>query len=276
MVEFVKYSGAGNDFVLLDGRYKGFDLNTNQIKKLCDRKFGVGADGLLVVEKSEKYDFKMTYYNADGSKARMCANGARCMAHFVSSHPCDTKCSPGKMLQFEVGSDVYYAQVFDNEVELTMESPKVKRLLDLSLVQNYLGYSKLSSLMTCAFYCECPVPVATFMLNDDINLNSLNIVEDGKILRHWSEFKEGANIVFVQKSKSMMNARIYERGVEDETLSSGTGAVGAFVACEELLNVKEGLTFKMPGGLLSVSKVENSYFLKGPVELTFTGKVEKI
>ncbi len=256
-LEFFKYQGTGNDFVLIDNRNQLFNKNDNKhINKLCDRKFGIGADGLILLEKSNKYDFKMIYYNADGNESSMCGNGGRCIVAFANK----LNIIKNKTT-FEAIDGLHYAEITDSKISLQMTNVD-----SVSEVGNDLFLNTGS-----------PHHV-TFTEN----VNKINIKEKGSAIRYGKIYKDkgGANINFVEQiNNNTFKVRTYERGVEDETLSCGTGVTAVAIAAFELKKTNSNnISLQTEGGLLEVSfntnnDRYNAIFLKGPATFVFKGKI---
>lgn len=257
-LNFYKYQGTGNDFVVIDNRQPQISKNdTKLISRLCDRKFGVGADGLMLLENTDQegVDFRMVYFNADGIEGSMCGNGGRCLvafAQFLGIIKDKTT--------FVAVDGLHYAMLKDGLVHLQMQ--------DVFKIEQYDSHSFLDT--------GSPHHVA---LVD--NLVNCNVYEKGKAIRYGAPYYEnGSNVNFVeQKSDGIFAVRTYERGVEDETLSCGTGvtAVALSMHASERTG-KEEVAVKTPGGLLKVTfkKTAEGYkdiFLIGPAEQVFKGTI---
>ena len=254
---FYKYQGTGNDFVIIDNRNRKFDKENNTlIAKLCNRKFGVGADGLLLLENSENHDFKMIYYNADGSESTMCGNGGRCIVAFANK----LKIIKNKCV-FEAIDGLHHASIENNLVKLQMIDVKT-----IAVFENHVFLDTGS-----------PHHV-TF--SDTIS--EIDVYSEGKKIRNNKPyFKEGTNVNFVEQlNNNTFKVRTYERGVEDETLSCGTGVTAVAIAVHKTNKSKDNaITLETLGGKLEVSfEIENnSYknvFLKGTATLVFKGEFE--
>ncbi|PVW16511.1 diaminopimelate epimerase [Marixanthomonas spongiae] len=252
--QFYKYQGTGNDFVLIDNRHDTFCKNdTKLIAQLCSRKFGIGADGLILLENHPEADFKMVYYNADGNESSMCGNGGRCIAHFANHLGIVEKTA-----EFEAIDGRHTA-----EIEAGMVSLKMSDVSEIEMNRNHLFLNTGSP-----HHVQLVETVSAF-----------DVFSEGRKLRNELYGKEGANINFVQQiSENTFSVRTYERGVEDETLSCGTGVTAVAIAMH-----KKGLTkhstvhLNTPGGTLTVTfeKIENRYTnvqLQGPATLVFKGE----
>ncbi len=255
---FYKYQGTGNDFVLIDNRLNSFNkIDTKLVAKFCDRKFGVGADGLILLEHSGISDFKMIYFNADGNQSTMCGNGGRCIVAFAQYlNVID------KETTFEAIDGLHYATVKKDTIALQM--------IDVLNVEENQNYSFLDT------GSPHHVQLVSHLANFDVK-------SEGSKIRYSDLYttKGGSNINFVeQENPSTFRIRTYERGVEDETLSCGTGATATAIAMH-----KNGLTtsltntIKVEGGTLTIQFKEDkgnytNVFLEGPTQQVFKGKVE--
>jgi diaminopimelate epimerase len=257
-IAFQKYQGAGNDFIMLDNRdskYSG--LNTAQIAQLCHRNKGIGADGLILVEQAEKADFKMVYFNADGKESTMCGNGGRCVVAFAKALSIiDSQTT------FEAIDGLHEAEILsDQQVRLGMTT-----VSSLTVHQNALVLNTGS-----------PHYVA---LQD--TLAQIDMVKEGAAIRNSEPFKaEGINVNFIACTPSgELTIRTYERGVENETLACGTGAVAGALAADHwnLLEGKNPIRLHALGGTLEVAfnKNDQGYekiTLLGPAEYVFSGTI---
>ena len=252
-ISFYKYQGTGNDFVIIDNRTHVFpSSNTELIAQICDRKFGVGADGLLLLEENSKVDFTMVYYNADGNLGSMCGNGGRCMVHFANFlRIIDDKTT------FEAVDGLHEATINEGIVSLKM---------------NNVEAIKVTSDYT---FLDTGSPHHVELVSD---LETYNVVKEGAFLRNNTYGKEGSNINFVEAiSENKFAVRTYERGVEAETLSCGTGVTAVAIALSETNKTNSNkVTLRTQGGDLKVSfdKTEKGYenvYLIGPATQVFKG-----
>jgi diaminopimelate epimerase len=213
-IPFMKMSGSGNDFILIDHRepFLKEDGMKDFIQKVCRRRVSIGADGLILIERSKKADFKWRFYNADGSEPEMCGNGGRCAARFAH-----LKGIAGPSLKFETLAGILSAQVDGKKVKLEMTKPFGLKLDETLLVN---GKKEVFS------FINTGVPHAVLFRED---LEMLDIVEIGRAIRRHSHFAPaGTNVNFVSVEKgASLSVRTYERGVEDETLACGTGVVAS-------------------------------------------------
>jgi diaminopimelate epimerase len=250
---FSKYSATGNDFALFDNRKNDLSFSEKDIEKLCHRKLGIGADGIVFVDKSEKYPFKMTYFNSDGKEAEMCGNGARSIAHFAH-HVLQLSDIPS--YEFETMNSVYKAMVKDDFVKLQMTEVKDEDVKDVSFTDN-------------SFYINTGVPHLVIEVDD---LDSVDVNTLGRDYRnHKNLAPEGANVNFIQvQDNQTFSIRTYERGVEAETLSCGTGVTASAISCFRKHGWTGEINVRAGGGDLSVEL--NSDLS----EIFYCGKVDKI
>ena len=256
-LEFFKYQGTGNDFVMIDNRQNIFNKkDTKQIAFLCDRRFGIGADGLILLENHDTLDFKMVYYNSDGNESSMCGNGGRCLTAFAKFLGIIEK-----EAEFEA-IDGYHKSIIENDiVKLQMQ--------DVKSVDSYKSH----------LFLNTGSPHHVQMEN---NLKNLDIKAVGSKIRYGQPYNEaGSNVNFVNKiADDIFAVRTYERGVEDETLSCGTGVTAVALAMHYSGETKNNLvTLQTPGGVLKVSfESENDSYknvwLIGPAIQVFKGEIE--
>ncbi|WCO02823.1 diaminopimelate epimerase [Psychroserpens ponticola] len=253
---FYKYQGTGNDFVMIDNRQQFFDKkDTKRIAFLCDRRFGIGADGLILLENHATTDFKMVYYNADGNESSMCGNGGRCIIAFA------------KYLGIIKDSATFEA--IDGFHEATIDHAIVSlKMQDVSIIENHNTHVFLDT--------GSPHHV---QLEEE--LEQLDIKTKGYQIRYGAPYNEvGSNVNFVSKNTTTnFSVRTYERGVEDETLSCGTGVTAVALAMHFIGETEKNvITLQTQGGLLNVSfeTVDKGYkniWLIGPATLVFKGEI---
>lgn len=214
MVEFFKMSGSGNDFIVIDNRERTLNVGDPEyfVRTVCSRKGSVGADGMIIIEGSEKVDFRWRFFNADGSEAEMCGNGGRCAARFAVIQGI-----AGNDLSFETRAGIIDAHVADDVVRLRLTEPRHLRINQTILLDG--RPFEVNSINT-------GVPHVVHFVND---LDHLDVPQIGRGIRFHPSFQpEGTNADFVEvRGKHEVAIRTYERGVEDETLACGTGAVAA-------------------------------------------------
>lgn len=255
---FFKYQGTGNDFIMLDGRTKSFKIpSEKQINQLCHRQFGIGADGLIIISKTKKADFEMLYFNADGKPGSMCGNGGRCTIAFAQylgiiknktrfiaydgTH--EGSINDNKMVTLKM-SDVRGIHQHGKDFELNTGSP------------HYIHFNK--------------------------NINQLDVFAAGRKIRYNEVYtKNGINVNFVEIMNNELLVRTYERGVENETLSCGTGVTAAAIAFASLLKKQKKYTVKIktPGGKLKVNFNTKDHqhftdvYLTGPATFVYQGQI---
>jgi len=253
-LSFYKYQGTGNDFIMIDNRDGKFDGSNNTlVANLCDRRFGIGADGLILLENDPACDFKMVYYNSDGNTSSMCGNGGRCLVKFAYDLGV-----VGDKTVFMAVDGVHDAFVKDGLVYLKM--------INVNHIEN-IGED---------FYMNTGSPHYVSFVNE---LDSYPVYAEGYRIRNNDRFAQvGTNVNFVEKlSADTIGVRTYERGVEDETFSCGTGVTAAAIAAS-LQGYLSPVKVKTKGGDLMIT-FENSggmykeIFLCGPAERVFTGQV---
>lgn len=255
-LDFFKYQGTGNDFVILDDRNETFPAADQAfIERLCHRRFGIGADGLILLRNDPDYDFRMVYFNADGAEGSMCGNGGRCIVRFAHDLGLfETK------TRFIAVDGEHLAEVTGDEISLKMS--------DVRGVEDRAGITFLNT--------GSPHVVRSV---DD--LESLDVVSEGRALRYDTAFQPGGtNVNFVQPiDDHTLFVRTYERGVEDETYSCGTGVTAVALVAHEQLNMAAPVAIQTIGGNLRVSfnaKGDgqfDSVYLIGPAKRVFAGTI---
>ena len=255
-IEFYKYQGTGNDFVMIDNRNEVFDkTNLKHIQFLCNRKFGVGADGLILIEDLDDIDFNMIYFNSDGTQS-FCGNGSRCAVAFAKHLGLIDK-----QAQFLSTDGEHEAWINANgEVSLKMH--------DVSDIEKGDGY----------YYLNTGSPHYITIVEDVI---TIDVKAEGSAIRNNKRFKaEGTNVNFVQFGELDLSIRTYERGVENETLSCGTGVTAAALCMADTKGLQEGVIYvSAVGGDLKVGfKRDGNEFkdiwLIGPSVQVFKGSLK--
>ncbi|HRI25707.1 MAG TPA: diaminopimelate epimerase [Ferruginibacter sp.] len=257
-IEFYKYQGTGNDFVILDNRDEMYSqLTHGEVKLLCDRRFGIGADGLMMLNTKKFFDFEMIYYNADGNPSTMCGNGGRCLvkfAHLIGIH-----------------KNTYHFTAVDgkHEAEIDMQGEVRLKMQDVYSVDYHNGHMIVNT----------GSPHFVKFAND---VENIDVFETGRDIRYSKEFRnEGINVNFVETTdEDGIFVRTYERGVENETLSCGTGVTASALMSAHNDKGFNRVEVKTPGGRLSVEfeKIDDHHFeniwLCGPAELVYKGEIE--
>ncbi|MFC4740646.1 diaminopimelate epimerase [Flavobacterium ponti] len=256
-IHFYKYQGTGNDFVMIDNRQNIFPKNdTKLIARLCDRKFGVGADGLILLENHPDLNFKMVYYNSDGNESSMCGNGGRCLVAFAKQMDVISN-----EATFEAIDGMHYATI-DKEGIVSLQ------MMDVDEIKEEGNYTFLNT--------GSPHHVALIE-----NLKEFDVKQEGAKIRYSDLYgKAGSNINFVkQLENDIFAVRTYERGVEDETLSCGTGVTAVAIAMHKIgKTTSKEIKLNVEGGTLKVKfDAENNkftnVFLIGPATFVFEGTI---
>jgi len=255
-ITFYKYQGTGNDFIMIDNRFGGFPKADNElISFLCDRRFGIGADGLILLEEDDSAHFKMVYHNADGNPGSMCGNGGRCIVAFAKFLGIITK-----EAEFNAVDGLHNATIDDEIISLQMQD-----------------VTEIMAKPNCLFL-DTGSPHHIQMVT---NLDTCNVLEEGAKLRYGIYGEGGSNINFVeQTSENDFSVRTYERGVENETLSCGTGVTAVAIGMYYWGKTKsKKVNIHTKGGYLSINfnKVSERYediWLEGPAKQVFKGKIE--
>lgn len=270
MVPFFKYQGTGNDFVLIDQRQNTYLTREDHehIRIICDRRFGIGADGLILLQNKKGYDFEMVYFNADGRESSMCGNGGRCVSAFA------------KLLGIIESECRFWAIDGEHKARVDEAGWVELKMGDVSEVEVGEDY----------FILDTGSPHYVIFVED---ISDLNVVDLGQSIRHSGRFrKEGINVNFVEKIKDGIAVATYERGVEDETLSCGTGVTAAAIAYFRANADRPGrhlpiaagaadmleVAVETKGGNLKVrlEKTENGFeniWLCGPTAKVFEGRM---
>ena len=257
LFSFVKYQGTGNDFVLIDNREANFPIaNYQAIAQICHRNYGVGADGFICIESDLVTDFYMRYFNADGREGTLCGNGSRCAIHYAESLGLT-----GKNVSFSAADGKHHAQFINNEIALELHEVNQWKQLKH------------------AIFLDTGSPHHIVFVDD---VDTIDVAHIGQEIAHGAPyFSDGTNVNFVQQlSKDSIKVRTYERGVEAETLSCGTGVTAAALAMHITKKTSsEQIQIQTRGGTLAVSflPVQNGYtsiVLQGPAAPVFKGNWE--
>jgi len=258
-INFSKYQGAGNDFIMINGfeydEYKS--LTQHQIEILCDRRFGIGADGLIVIKPTPKYDFEMLYYNADGFPGSMCGNGGRCSFRFAQ----DIQII-GEKADFKA-SDGPHSAFLNSDGMISLQMKDVDQIKEIE--HNF-------------FELNTGSPHIVKIVAD---LSEVSVVNEGRAIRNSAPYiKDGVNVNFVQLFSDHMLVATYERGVEDETLSCGTGVTASALVAMKKGCFSEKVEVRTKGGILNVMAIMDksgkmsNIWLTGPAVFVFEGCIE--
>ena len=255
-IPFFKYQGAGNDFIIIDNRKQDIHLSNEQVAQLCHRHYGIGADGLMLLENAEGYDFRMVYYNSDGGESTMCGNGGRCITAFA--HKLSIIDNEATFVAIDGAHTATLNE--DGTISLQMQ--------DVLEINATGGYSILNT----------GSPHYVLWVND---VQLVDVYNEGKKIRNQASFQPGGiNVNFVQLFDGKLWVRTYERGVEDETLSCGTGVTASAIASTTNATGTFEIPVNTPGGTLTVSFTKDSstsaidVMLTGPAKLVFEGNYE--
>lgn len=257
IIKFYKYQGTGNDFIIADNRKAEYALNTDQIRRLCDRRFGIGADGFMLLNEKAGYDFEMKYYNSDGREGSMCGNGGRCIVKFAYH------------LGIHRNEYKFLAVDGEHEAEIDMDGIVSLKMIDVDKVQKVHG----------DFVLNTGSPHYVKLVNDVMDAD---VYKKGRDIRYSKTYEEtGINVNFVELAgEHEIIVRTYERGVEDETYSCGTGVTAAALVCYHNENGYNDVQVKTLGGSLTVEfdrldeEKYTNIWLCGPAEKVFEGSVD--
>jgi len=272
-LEFVKMNGAANDFIMVDNRAGSIHLAPAVVRELCDRRRGVGADGLILVEPSPGNDFFMHYYNADGGEEVMCGNGARCSAHFAAALGLGAHSAGGTTLHFMTGSGAIDARVEGDDVSMSMmDARNMRRNIASDVAPDG---STLHFMVVGTRHAVVPMDDVTSLTADEV-------ARIGRALRHDPAFApEGANVNFASLAPDgRMHLRTYEKGVEAETFACGTGSVASAVIFAHDGRVKSPVrVVQHSGDVLVISFEPNpsgagKVRMEGPVRVSFRGSAD--
>jgi diaminopimelate epimerase len=255
-MHFFKYQGTGNDFILIDDRAATFPVSTALVARLCHRRFGIGADGLILLQNDPAADFRMVYFNADGNEGSMCGNGGRCVVRFAH----DLKII-GDSTRFVAVDGEHLASVCEEDIFLNM--------IDVAGVENHGDHDFLNT-------------GSPHVIHYTRDLKDLDVPEIGRGIRYADEWvaRGGTNVNFVEVlDEATLAVRTYERGVEDETYSCGTGVTAAALSAHVRHGLMDPIEVRTLGGSLRVSfeaGEENTFrniYLIGPAKRVFEGTV---
>lgn len=257
-ITFCKYEGTGNDFVMIDNRLGWFPKSdTKLVAHLCDRRFGIGGDGLILLENDLNTDFKMIYYNSDGNESSMCGNGGRCIVAFAK------KMNVISNETTFIATDGFHYATIDEHNNVALQMKNVDTI----------------AINKDSLFLDTGSP---HHVTQVVDLDDFDVKLEGSKIRYSERYGiKGTNVNFVEKVEADFYAiRTYERGVEDETLSCGTGATAVALAMRTINDtLSNNIKIKVQGGLLEVSFkcIEGQFsdiFLKGPATFVFEGKMK--
>ncbi|NNC82467.1 MAG: diaminopimelate epimerase [Flavobacteriales bacterium] len=255
LLQFYKYQGTGNDFIIIDDRTQAFNESAELVQRLCDRRFGIGSDGVMLIRPSDRADLHLDFLNPDGTRS-FCGNGSRCGIRFAHSSG-----MIGDTCSFEAVDGIHQAKVEDSVICISMKD-----------VDHIHSHSQGTVIHTGSPHLLLPTE----------DVENVKVKEEGSSIRYSDDFREeGINVNFIQiNDERSLDIRTYERGVEDETLSCGTGVTAAAIYLAELKQLTEGpIHVRSRGGDLEVDfkKRESDYvdiWLLGPAERVYEGSIE--
>jgi len=254
-MKFYKYQGTGNDFVIIDDREEIFPVTQKLIADLCHRRFGVGADGLMLLQNAKDYDFRMVYFNSDGTEGSMCGNGGRCLVRFAHN------------LGIIGESTLFIATDGEHEAKVTSEVISLK-MIDVTTIERTDKYDFINT--GSPHYVEYTH-----------DLKNLDVYTKGKSIRYNEPFVSmgGTNVNFVEVvGDNQLEVRTYERGVENETYACGTGVTACALSANARFGFEKAIDIKVMGGNLRIefNRTENGYdniFLIGSAVQVFQGNI---
>jgi diaminopimelate epimerase len=274
-LKFTKMHGLGNDFIVVDNRSSALMKLSQLSKKLCDRRFGIGADQLLLLQKSRRADFKMRIFNADGSEVEMCGNGIRCLAKYIWDKKLTGRRQNQKTITVETPAGIIIPKKSGTLIEVDMGEPvlegrKIPVTIKGTVINHTLKIKKDTFKMTCVSMGN---PHTVIIVK---NVSSVPLDSWGPMIENHKLFPEKTNVEFVQimNSKSI-KMRVWERGA-GETLACGTGASAAGVASVLLGLTRRSVHVRLPGGKLLIewNSEDNHVYMTGPAEKVYEGVIE--
>jgi diaminopimelate epimerase len=255
LLHFYKYQGTGNDFVIIDNRDGSIELSSQQVALLCDRHFGIGADGLMLLNKHDSYDFEMIYYNADGAPGTMCGNGGRCLTKFAY----DKGIQPNKYTF--IASDGEHEAVIDANGWVHL------KMIDVHEVSKQNEATVLNT-------------GSPHYIKQVSGISNYDVFSEGKNIRYNDRYNQkGINVNFVEWNGDELFVRTYERGVENETLSCGTGVSAAAMAMSNDTTGLQETKIRTLGGslLIKFNKLDAQHYtdvwLCGPASFVYDGQI---
>ena len=257
-IQFYKYQGTGNDFIVVDNRDSKYSsIREYQVRAFCDRRMGIGADGFMMLNAKPGYDFEMKYFNSDGRESSMCGNGGRCIVKFAYH------------LGIHKNEYKFWAVDGEHEAEIDTDGTVSLKMKDVEKVKKVHG----------DFILDTGSPHYIKLVNDVMNID---VYKNGRVIRYSKDFEqEGINVNFVEQADDdKIIVRTYERGVEDETYSCGTGVTAAALVCYHNENGFNDVEVKTLGGSLNIEFDRNdedkysNIWLCGPAEKVYQGIIE--
>lgn len=249
--QFFKYQAAGNDFVILEDKHHEIAFTAEQIRFICHRNFGIGADGIILLQGCEETQFQVVHFNSDGSRAEMCGNGVRSLTHFARR-------------QWNIPDEGSF---------MADDGPHRYAIKEGNIWVEILAKPNMEFINEAGKELAClDIGVPHVVLSVD-GFHSSEIIQLGEKLNSDERLPRGANVNFVLRREGQFHVRTYERGVYAETLACGTGATATALYAVQHLKASWPVALNFPGGLLTIDQRENGYWLTGPVELVFSGSL---
>lgn len=277
-INFTKLTGAGNDFILIDKRLNpNLEIEPSLIENLCDRRFGIGADGMLVIADVIDLDFEMEYYNSDGSTGMLCGNGARCIIKYADS----TGRIKGTKTKFRFQSELYSGEVIDeNEIRFNLNPPTD---IQKDITVEVLGKSfRAAFINTGAHHVVIDLDKQSFDEPELCDIEKFPVSKYGREIRYSDQFAPlGTNVNFISKKGDEIKIRTYERGVEQETLACGTGSVASAIV--SYINGYSIFPISLRTKSMELLKVDfknsndevfENVTLSGPAKIVFEGRIK--
>ncbi len=265
-ISFVKMSGAGNDFIIIDkAQNPEIALTNNVISRLCNRRNGIGADGIIIISGHEEVDFSMEYFNADGSTGTLCGNGARCAIKFAH----DTGKAKSNYVSFISNEIKYTGELLNNGlIKFNLKPPvNIEENISLEIAGSGISVS----------FLHTGSPHVVIVVDD---IDDVPVIKIGREIRYSESFApEGTNVNFIEKTGKKILIRTYERGVEDETYACGTGAVAAAIIGNIKFGIKPPVSLHTKGGdelvvgFIADGSDYKNVSLTGPVKEVFKGEI---
>jgi diaminopimelate epimerase len=255
---FTKYSANGNHFILFDEMHESASISSNRIQEWCHPTLGIGADGVASISKHESLDFNFRLWNSDGGEAEMCGNAARAAAlHYLTHH------TDKKEVRFKTMNAQYLARLEGDRLWLEMSEKKDSASFDSSLFKNYLN----------AFFLDTGVPHLVLQVED---VEKIDLMKEAPPWRYYSLFERGTNVDFISVSdvsKPIVNLRVYERGVEGETWSCGTGVAAVGWACKKFFGWHSDISVLTKGGEHRIRFVGDQLWYSGIIKTVYKGQL---
>jgi diaminopimelate epimerase len=274
-ISFTKMQALGNDFILIDKRTKRLQNISRLSRVLCDRRFGIGADQVLVLENSKKADFKMRIFNADGSQVEMCGNGIRCLAKYIWDNKLSIRRSHSRQLKIETPAGIIIPEKSGQLIKVDMGEPELEgKRIPVNQTGRVINHPLVIGGMTFKITCiSMGNPHAVVVVN---NVQKAPLQKYGSMIENYKFFPKRTNVEFIQiVNRKKIKIRVWERGA-GETMACGTGASAAVVTSSLLGLTDRRVTVYLPGGKLLIewSLKNNHVYMSGPAVKVFDGTID--